>query len=123
MVVIKPDGPRPATQGDFSYDENGFQVFHLSRETPLELRAIYFPEKKGGYGQAQKDRIKYAARQRKHKVKKSWLKAQLTHYGVEFNPKDKMGDLDLVLKSAIEKGQVRMIPLRFSCKICSSFEA
>lgn len=79
--MIEPSYPtKDAIQGPFSFGASGFLVNNISRASGKHLKRLLFPEllKRGkGRTSAQVDASI---------IGRSWTKAQLQHYGINFSP-------------------------------------
>ncbi|KAL8727671.1 MAG: hypothetical protein Q9166_005907 [cf. Caloplaca sp. 2 TL-2023] len=81
-VLTKPSYPSlGVTQGIFAFGSSGFHINFMTREKPKYLKKMLFPEMIGDRN-ARKSAYDDAA----NLIDESWVKAQLQHYGIEFNP-------------------------------------
>lgn len=79
--MTEPEYPRSdATQGPFSFGSSGFCVDGNFRESGTRLRRLLFPEL------LKSEKARNSAQVAADIVDKSWTKAQLQHYGINFSP-------------------------------------
>ncbi len=79
--ITKPRYPTDdATQGPFSFGASGFLINGTHRETLTRLKKLLFPES------LMSERARKQARDDASMIDKSWIKAQLQHYGIDFSP-------------------------------------
>ena len=77
----KPDWPnRDETEGPFSYGSCNFNVDTYYRENEKELKRLLFPET------LQSDTAMQTAYRDADLATTTWIKAQLLHYGISFDP-------------------------------------
>lgn len=77
----------------------------IRREETYELNELFFKE------EIENKRAQLDARKRYgEKVKKMWLLAQLSHYGIEHKTSSSVSDHTENLSIAIEQGMVRICP-------------
>ena len=69
-----------ATQGPFSFGASGFRVGHTCRESGTRLRGFLFPEL------LKSEKARNSAQVAASIIDRTWTKAQLQHYGINFNP-------------------------------------
>ena len=69
-----------ATQDPFSFGASGFCIGYTRRESGATLRKKLFPE----LLKSEKDRK--LARDDACMIDRSWIQAQLQHYGIQFSP-------------------------------------
>ena len=78
--MTEPEYPAwDATQGPFSFGSSGFCVDYICRESEKRLRRLLFPELLGEMGRD-------SAQFNTSIIDRSWTKAQLQHYGINFSP-------------------------------------
>ena len=69
-----------ATQAPFSFGSSGFCVDGTSRESGTRLKRLLFPEL------LKRDPARNSAQVAASMIDRSWTKAQLQHYGINFSP-------------------------------------
>ena len=79
--MTEPEYPLwDATQGPFSFDSSGLCVDGMFRESGKRLKRLLFPEL------LKSEKARNSARVAIHIIDRSWTKAQLQHYGINFSP-------------------------------------
>lgn len=79
--MTKPEYPASdVTQGPFSFGSSGFRVDATCRESETRLKRLLFPEV------LRSEKVKNLAQVAAGIVDRSWTKAQLQHYGIDFSP-------------------------------------
>ena len=87
--------------GPFSFDADGFNIDSILRVGWPSLYEMLFPDELNGV------RAQKRARDRAEvTVTYPWLVAQLTFYGLEFNPKDTVAELTQLLADNVKDGNV-----------------
>lgn len=69
-----------ATQGPFSFGPSGFCVDYTCRESGASLRKKLFPEL------LKNEKARKSAQDDARTIDRSWIQAQLQHYGIHFSP-------------------------------------
>lgn len=92
---------RDVTQGPFSFGSSGFYINYICRQGGTRLRRLLFSES------LDNEEARQAAQHTVSIIDKSWIKAQLQHYGIHFSP-----DLDpfktkALLLTSVAHGLVR----------------
>ena len=86
--------------GCFSFNFNGFNVFQITRESGKTLRALLFPEL------LVSKQEKESAEQKAAIITRTWVAAQLSHYGLEYPPDGDPFRAKAELLSAVAAGLV-----------------
>ncbi|KZF25972.1 hypothetical protein L228DRAFT_279233 [Xylona heveae TC161] len=89
----------------FEYGSGGFVCQGHYREEPKKLKVLLFPETARG-----KQAVKEAAEEANHKIKKSWLIAQLKHYGLPARSSATVGELKEQLQNSLKQGLCTSVP-------------
>ena len=87
-AVLAMDGPmskpryptEDATQGPFSFGSSGFCIGYTRRASGASLRKMLFPEL------LKREEARKLAQDDACMIDKSWVQAQLQHYGIHFSP-------------------------------------
>ena len=79
--MSKPRYPiEHATQGAFSFGSSGFCIGYTRRESGASLRKKLFPEL------LKSEKARKLAQDDACMIDRSWIQAQLQHYGIHFSP-------------------------------------
>ena len=87
-AVLAVDGPmsepryptEDATHDPFSFGASGFCIGYTRRESGASLRKILFPEL------LKSEKARKMAQDDACMIDRSWIQAQLQHYGIQFSP-------------------------------------
>ena len=87
-AVLTMDGPmsepryptEDATLGPFAFGASGFSIGYTRRESGASLRKKLFPEL------LESEKARKLAQDDACMINRSWIQAQLQHYGIQFSP-------------------------------------
>ncbi|KAF2101295.1 hypothetical protein NA57DRAFT_53271 [Rhizodiscina lignyota] len=105
MATERPKTPEPVGFKGFTYGLDGFKAYNENRESLAEFKALLFPKQLKTV-----EKRRDAERRRKEKVKAPWLRAQLKHYGIEYQSSDSVTTLEQLLKEGISSCKRKTVP-------------
>ena len=96
-----PVPAKSVSYGPFSFDADGFNIDGILRVGWPSLYEMLFPHELSGV------RAQKRARDRAEiTITYPWLVAQMTFYGLEFDPKDTVAELTQLLADNVKEGNV-----------------
>ena len=105
-----PVSAKPINYGPFSFDTDGFNVDGILRVGWPSLYEMLFPHELSGV------RAQKRARDRAEvTITYPWLVAQLTFYGLKFDPKDTVAELTQLLADNVKDGNVSSPSIQLVC--------